>query len=77
MKLEYHQRRPIQRHKCPKNLTFPEDKREQQCPRFFVDIFCLFILIQEFDWFTPANDKSDWQIEKNKPKTTTTKRGCR
>ena len=25
----------------------------------------------------PANDKSDWQIEKNKQKTTTTKRGHR
>ena len=23
----------------------------------------------------PANNKSDWQIEKNKQKTTTTKRG--
>ena len=23
----------------------------------------------------PANDKSDWQIEKNKQKTTTTKHG--
>ena len=25
----------------------------------------------------PANDKSDWQIEKNKQKMTTTKRGHR
>ena len=25
----------------------------------------------------PANDKSDWQIEKNKQKITTTKRGHR
>ena len=25
----------------------------------------------------PANDKSDWQIENNKEKTTTTKRGYR
>ena len=25
----------------------------------------------------PANDKSDWQIEKNKQKITTTKRGNR
>ena len=30
---------------CPKNLTFPEAKREQQCPRLVVVIFCLFISI--------------------------------
>ena len=60
---------------CPKNLTFPRAEREQQCPRLVVVGFCLFISILEFDWFTPANDKSDWQIEKNKQKITTTKRG--
>ena len=60
---------------CPENLAFPKAKREQQCPRLVVVIFCLFISIQEFDWFTPANNKSDWQIEKNKQTITTTKRG--
>ena len=68
---------------CPENLTFPKAEREQQCPCLVVVIFCLFISIKEisikeFDWFMPANDKSDWQIEKkNKQKTTTTKRGHR
>ena len=64
-------------HQCPENLTFPKAKREQQCPRLVVVIFCLFISIQEFDWLMPANDKSDWQIEKNKQKITTNKRGHR
>ena len=30
---------------CPENLTFPKAKREQQCPRLVVVIFCLFISI--------------------------------
>jgi len=42
-----------------------------------VFIFGLFISIYEFDWFTAANDKSDWQIEKNKQEMKTTKRGHR
>ena len=63
------------KHLCPKNLTFPKAEREQRCPRLVVFIFCLFISIYEFDWFTAANDKSDWQIEKNKQKTTATKSG--
>ena len=37
---------------------------------FFVYLF----QSKKFDWFTPANNKSDWQIEKNKQKTTTIKR---
>ena len=62
---------------CTKNLTFPNAERDQRCPRLVVVILCSFVSIKEFDWVTPANNKSDEQIEKNKQKTTTTKRGHR
>ena len=64
-------------HLCPKNLTFPKAEYDQRYPHLVVIIFCLVFSIKEFDWFTPANNKSDWQIEKNKQKMTTTKRGHR
>ena len=62
---------------CPKNLTFPKVERDQWCPRLVVVVSCLLISIQDFDWFTPVNIKSDWQIEKTKQKITSTKRGDR
>ena len=34
---------------CPKNLTFPEAKREQQCPCLVVVIFFLFFSIYQSD----------------------------
>ena len=40
------------RNQCPKNLTFPKAERDQRCPHLVVVIFCLFISIKEFDWFT-------------------------
>ena len=36
-------------HLCPKNLTFPDAKREQRCPRLVVVIFCLCFSICQSD----------------------------
>ena len=60
---------------CPKNLTFPEAKREQRCPRLVVVIFCLFFSICQSDLsFTGVNQSNFW-IKINKQKMTTTKCG--
>ena len=62
---------------CPKNLTFPKAEREQRCPRLVVVVFCLFFSICQSDLSFAGVNQSNSQIEINKQKMTTTKRGHR